>query len=77
MPGFIAKKLCPDLVIVPGNHDKYSAVSSQIMDVISKVCQSFLESSWLMLKSFSFDVINSPMSKIRRRRFSDYVRTCC
>jgi len=30
MPGFIAKKLCPDLVIIPLNFDKYK-----------KVCQAF------------------------------------
>lgn len=30
MPGFIAKKLCPDLVIVPTNFDKYRAVSDEV-----------------------------------------------
>lgn len=30
MPGFIAKKLCPNLVIVPTNFDKYRAVSSEV-----------------------------------------------
>lgn len=30
MPGFIAKKLCPDLVIVPTNFDKYRAVSKEV-----------------------------------------------
>lgn len=30
MPGFIAKKLCPHLVIVPLNFDKYRAVSAQV-----------------------------------------------
>lgn len=30
MPGFIAKKLCPDLVIVPANFDKYRAVSAEV-----------------------------------------------
>ena len=23
MPGFIGKKLCPDLIFVPGDHEKY------------------------------------------------------
>lgn len=31
MPGFIAMKLCPDLVIIPPNFDKYRAVSEQVM----------------------------------------------
>lgn len=30
MPGFIAKKLCPNLVIVPTNFDKYRAVSGEV-----------------------------------------------
>ena len=30
MPGFIGKKLCPDLIIVPTNFDKYTAVSKQV-----------------------------------------------
>lgn len=30
MPGFIAKKLCPGLIIVPTNFDKYRAVSEEV-----------------------------------------------
>ena len=30
MPGFIAKKLCPHLVIVPTNMAKYAAVAEQV-----------------------------------------------
>ncbi|XP_068167823.1 DNA polymerase kappa [Antennarius striatus] len=35
MPGFIAKKLCPNLVIVPTNFDKYRAVSGEIRDIFA------------------------------------------
>ncbi|KAM4616048.1 DNA polymerase kappa [Polymixia lowei] len=35
MPGFIAKKLCPNLVIVPTNFDKYRAVSSEIREIFA------------------------------------------
>ncbi|XP_044050927.1 DNA polymerase kappa isoform X2 [Siniperca chuatsi] len=35
MPGFIAKKLCPNLVIVPPNFDKYRAVSNEIREIFS------------------------------------------
>ncbi|XP_068560066.1 DNA polymerase kappa isoform X2 [Cebidichthys violaceus] len=35
MPGFIAKKLCPNLVIVPTNFAKYRAVSSEIREVFA------------------------------------------
>ncbi|XP_008279678.1 DNA polymerase kappa [Stegastes partitus] len=35
MPGFIAKKLCPNLVIVQTNFDKYRAVSSEIREIFA------------------------------------------
>ncbi|GLD68036.1 DNA polymerase kappa [Lates japonicus] len=35
MPGFIAKKLCPNLVIVPANFDKYRAVSDEIREIFA------------------------------------------
>ncbi|CAN9513307.1 unnamed protein product [Ophioblennius macclurei] len=35
MPGFIGKKLCPNLVIVPLNFDKYRAVSTEIREVFA------------------------------------------
>ena len=39
MPGFIAKKLCPGLVIVPGNHAKYKVVSEQVVQVSLGACR--------------------------------------
>ncbi|KAM4577005.1 DNA polymerase kappa isoform 2-T2 [Odontesthes bonariensis] len=35
MPGFIAKKLCPNLAIVPTNFDKYRAVSDEIREIFA------------------------------------------
>ncbi|KAL3063112.1 hypothetical protein OYC64_002820 [Pagothenia borchgrevinki] len=35
MPGFIAKKLCPNLIIVPTNFDKYRAVSEEIREIFA------------------------------------------
>lgn len=36
MPGFIAKKLCPNLVIVPTNFTKYRAVSDEVREVFAE-----------------------------------------
>ncbi|XP_072288675.1 DNA polymerase kappa [Eucyclogobius newberryi] len=36
MPGFIAKKLCPNLVIVPTNFDKYRAVSKEVRAIFAE-----------------------------------------
>ncbi|XP_035667769.1 DNA polymerase kappa-like [Branchiostoma floridae] len=41
MPGFIGKKLCPDLIIVPTNFDKYRAVSRQVRDVLGQYDPNF------------------------------------
>ncbi|XP_053303929.1 DNA polymerase kappa [Spea bombifrons] len=42
MPGFIAKKLCPDLIIVPCNYDKYRAVSSEVRGILAEYDPNFL-----------------------------------
>ena len=34
MPGFIAKKLCPELIIVPLTFSKYEAVSGEVRQVL-------------------------------------------
>ncbi|XP_022666301.1 uncharacterized protein LOC111252512 isoform X2 [Varroa destructor] len=36
LPGFIARKLCPQLVIVPINPDKYEQASFEVMNILSK-----------------------------------------
>ena len=36
MPGFIARELCPELIIVPCNFRKYRVDSEKIMGIISK-----------------------------------------
>uniref|UniRef100_A0A8B9L8M9 DNA polymerase kappa n=1 Tax=Astyanax mexicanus TaxID=7994 RepID=A0A8B9L8M9_ASTMX len=45
MPGFIAKKLCPNLVIVPLNFAKYRAVSEQVREVFADYDPHFLPMS--------------------------------
>ena len=53
MPGFIAKKLCPSLTIVPCNFDKYIAVSKDIREVMSEydpnLCPMSLDEAYLDL----------------------------
>uniref|UniRef100_A0A3Q3X702 DNA polymerase kappa n=1 Tax=Mola mola TaxID=94237 RepID=A0A3Q3X702_MOLML len=45
MPGFIAKKLCPSLVIVPTNFDKYRAVSQEIREIFADYDPHFMPMS--------------------------------
>lgn len=41
MPGFIAKKLCPHLVIVPLNFKKYIEVSNQVRSVLAEYDENY------------------------------------
>lgn len=41
MPGFIARKLCPQLVIVPTNFEKYGAISKEIHEVFKRYDPNF------------------------------------
>ena len=44
MPGFMGKKLCPGLIFVKPNKDKYKKVSDQEFKVILKEFDDKLES---------------------------------
>ena len=56
MPGFIGKKLCPDLVIVKPNYNKYQAVSKQVHQVLEQYdpdfCPIGLDEAYLDLTSY-------------------------
>ena len=41
MPGFIAKKLCPQLVIIPPDFKKYTKVSRQVRSILVKYDENF------------------------------------
>uniref|UniRef100_A0A287D4A2 DNA polymerase kappa n=1 Tax=Ictidomys tridecemlineatus TaxID=43179 RepID=A0A287D4A2_ICTTR len=42
MPGFIAKRLCPQLIIVPPNFDKYRAVSKEVKEILADYDPNFM-----------------------------------
>uniref|UniRef100_A0A5S6QRN4 DNA polymerase kappa n=1 Tax=Trichuris muris TaxID=70415 RepID=A0A5S6QRN4_TRIMR len=56
MPGFIGKKLCPDLVIVPCNFAKYRVVSGQVEAILqeydSTLVMGSLDEAYLDLTEF-------------------------
>lgn len=45
MPGFIAKKLCSDLIIVPCDFEKYTAVSEEIREIFAEYDPNYLAAS--------------------------------
>eukprot|EP01032_Pedospumella_encystans_P020263 gene20263-23022_t len=56
MPGFIAKKLCPQLVFVDMNFDKYRHISEQVKDIIGEYDPDFSSHS---LDEVYFDLTNA------------------
>jgi DNA polymerase kappa len=59
MPGFIGKKLCPQLTIVPPNFEKYTAVSKVVREVFSEYdpefCPVSLDEAYLV-NAFNFSL---------------------
>ena len=45
MPGFIAKKLCPELVIVPPHFEKYKEYSRQVQEILTEFDPNFAMAS--------------------------------
>lgn len=41
MPGFIAKKLCPDLILIGGNYEKYTETSKKFKAVLERYDPEF------------------------------------
>ena len=67
MPGFIAKKLCPNLVIVPGNKEKYAAVSEVVRGVFEEYDPNFaplsLDEAYLDLTDLLSDLFSKEIQK--------------
>ena len=67
MPGFIAKKLCPNLVIVPGNMEKYAAVSEVVRGVFEEYDPNFaplsLDEAYLDLTDLLSDLFSKEIQK--------------
>ena len=65
MPGFIAKKLCPNLVIVKGNYDKYRAVSKVVGEILleydPQYSQAGIDESYLDLTNYLQALIQKRM----------------
>jgi DNA polymerase kappa len=49
--GFIAKKLCPDLIFVPINNGRYSEMSGKVMDIFKRydpnMCPAGIDEGYL------------------------------
>ncbi len=66
MPGFIAKKLCPELVVVSPNFEKYHRASEEVKKVLTlydpNFCPMGLDESYLDLTEHVKTILNSGIS---------------
>ncbi|NXP10296.1 POLK polymerase, partial [Thinocorus orbignyianus] len=69
MPGFIAKKLCPHLTIVPLNFEKYGKVSKEVREILAEYDPSFmtmgLDEAYLNITEYLEERLNWPEDKRR------------
>ncbi|NXO02963.1 POLK polymerase, partial [Rhinopomastus cyanomelas] len=69
MPGFIAKKLCPHLTIVPLNFQKYGRVSKEVREILSEYDPKFmpvgLDEAYLNITKHLEQRLNWPEDKRR------------
>src|SRR5262249_39451592 len=79
MPGFIAKKLCPQLVIVPNNFEKYSAVAQQIRTVFGRYDPHFspmsLDEAYLNITKYCTEHDMEPEDVVQRIRDEIFAET--
>ncbi|XP_009985776.1 PREDICTED: DNA polymerase kappa-like, partial [Tauraco erythrolophus] len=69
MPGFIAKKLCPHLTIVPLNFEKYGKVSKEVREILAEYDPSFmpmgLDEAYVNITEHLRERLNWPEDKRR------------
>ncbi|XP_020854093.1 DNA polymerase kappa isoform X3 [Phascolarctos cinereus] len=69
MPGFIAKRLCPQLTIVSPNFDKYREVSKEVMEILADYDPNFmavsLDEAYLNITKYLEERQNWPEDKRR------------
>ncbi|NWQ97323.1 POLK polymerase, partial [Burhinus bistriatus] len=69
MPGFIAKKLCPHLTIVPLNFEKYGQVSKEVRKILAEYDPNFmpvgLDEAYLNITEHLEERLNWPEEKRR------------
>lgn len=67
MPGFIGKKLCPQLVLVPPNFEKYTSVGKEVQEIFHLYDPDFssvgLDEAYLDIT----DVVDAQLSSDKSR----------
>ena len=72
MAGFVAKKLCPQLILLPINFDKYRSKAEEVRAVISKYDPRFesasIDEAYLNITSYCTDAAMDPWHAVEQMR---------
>lgn len=79
MAGFVAKRLCPDLIFLPLNFDKYTAKANEVREVIAEYDPRFesasIDEAYLNITEYCQDHNMSPEDAVAQMRRQVHLRT--
>jgi len=79
MAGFVAKKLCPKLVLLPLNFEKYNAKAAEVRGVLSEYDACFesasIDEAYLNITEYCIKHEMDPASAVSRMRQEIYEKT--
>ncbi|KAK1236311.1 hypothetical protein PQX77_000427 [Marasmius sp. AFHP31] len=79
MAGFIAKKLCPELILLPINPTRYSEMSHRVMDVFARydpnMCPAGCDEGYLNITEYCADHEISPEECVQEMRRTVFEET--
>lgn len=79
MAGFVAKKLCPDLILIPLNFDKYTAKANEVREVIAEYDPRFesasIDEAYLNITEYCREHDFTPEDAVAQLRRQVYERT--
>ena len=80
MPGFIGKKLCPELVIVKPRFDEYTAVSERVRYILAQYDSKFtsvgLDEAYLDLTHYIYTLIDGIELLKTKTELPDHSQPC-
>ncbi|POS72988.1 impB/mucB/samB family protein [Diaporthe helianthi] len=79
MAGFVAKRLCPDLICLPVNFDKYTAKANEVREVIAEYDPRFesasIDEAYLNITEYCRDHNMSPEDAVDQLRRQVHLKT--
>jgi DNA polymerase kappa len=79
MAGFVAKKLCPELILLPLKFDKYNAKAAEVREVLSEYDPRFesasIDEAYLNITQYCAECSLCPEGAVSQMRQKIHERT--